>query len=176
MAGIDVDAAMNIGEDYEFDTYMKQIMEKLLLLIPLNEPRPFPWENDLHPFFRFELTFTKPDEDEYIDDVDDKYTITLEGQVGDDRNYDSENGYIGVLDIYDEIEKTTEEQYIRQDFTKEEYEKVLGYLEGAVYESHRIEGNEDEYHDFGLFGGGRGAATFITCTAEGYLFKTVALS
>ena len=173
MAGVDVDAAMNI---VEIDTYMTQIMEKLLLLIPLNEPRPFPWENDLHRFFRFKLTFTKPDEDEDSGDEDDKYTITLKGQVGDDRNYDSENGYIGVLDIYDEIENMTVEQYIRQDFTKKEYEQVLGYLEGAVYESHRIEGNEDEYHDFWALGEGGGAATFITCTAEGYLFKTVALS
>lgn len=169
MAGVDVDAAMNIVEN---DTYMTQIMEELLLLIPPNEPRPFPWENDLHRFFRFELTFTKPDED----DEDDKYTITLEGQVGDDRNYDSENGYIGVLDIFNEIEKWTEEQYFREDFTKTEYEQVLGFLQDAVYESHRIEGNEDEYYDFGVLGEGRGAATFITCTAEGYLFKTVALS
>ena len=74
MAGVDVDAAM-------IDTYMTQIMEELLLLIPLNEPRPFPWAHR-NPFYSFELTFT-------TNQSLNEYTITLEGKVGVDQNYES---------------------------------------------------------------------------------------
>ena len=184
------------GQD---DTYMKHIMEKLLLLIPLNEPRPFPWAHR-NPFYSFELTFT-------TNQSLNEYTITLEGKVGVDQNYES--GTIDVLDVY-EINRDI---YIYEDvahITQEQYVQIMGYLEDSVYEGHKIEAEENAYYDHnrGLNqnnetnqneqtipnrgdqrvptrGGdwhGRNQnydnhnVPSITCTAEGYLFKTVALS
>jgi len=187
------------GQD---DTYMKHIMEKLLLLIPLNEPRPFPWAHR-NPFYSFELTFT-------TNHSPDEYTITLEGKVGADQNYES--GTIDVLDVYGIsmgyfLENAT-------DIDQREYDTIMGYLEDPVYKGHKIEADQNAYYDFvrqnqnnetgyqneetiptvnlddqrvpraGWLGRNEISDNhnvpeqhrFITCTPEGYLFKNIVLS
>lgn len=183
----------------QHDTFMKQIMEKLLLLIPPNRPPPFPWVYD-HPFYRFELTFT-------TNEPFNEYTFILGGNVGDDRNYES--GTIAVLDV-DEIRRGEIHGDVL-DITRGEYNQIMGYIEDPVYKDHKIEADEDAYYDHnrglnqnnetgyqneqtipnhgdqrvptrgGDWHGWNQYSDYhnvpsITCTPEGYLFKNIVLS